>query len=104
LGWGPNNTVDSAAKPYLAEVRALLTQKRYAEAQAVANKSLGPKGNSGMPYQLAGNLLISFPEHLQTSDYYRDLDLANATATVKYTSNGVKYKREFLHHLERIMC
>lgn len=58
-----------------------------------------PKGNSGMPYQLAGNLLISFPVHLQTSDYYRDLDLANATATVKYTSNGVKYKREFFTSL-----
>src|SRR5471030_2043871 len=48
---GPNNTVDSAAKPYINQVRALLVQKKYLEAQLLANKSVGQKGNGGMPYQ-----------------------------------------------------
>jgi alpha-L-fucosidase 2 len=94
-GGGPNNTIDSAARPHIEEVRALLAQKKYAEAQTAANKYLGPKGNSGMPYQLAGNLYINFPGHDNVTNYRRDLDISNATATVSYTSKGVHYKREF---------
>ncbi len=94
-GGGPNNNIDSSAKPNIIAVRALLAQKKYAEAQALASKTLGPKGNSGMPYQLAGDLLISFPEQQQVTNYYRNLNLANATAVVKYTVNNVNFKREF---------
>ena len=94
-GGGPNNTIDSNARPYIDQVRRLLAEKKYAEAQELANSKLGPKGNSGMPYQLAGNLYLSFSETGTVSNYYRDLDMANATATVKYTMNGINYKREF---------
>ncbi|HEX8021735.1 glycoside hydrolase family 95 protein [Mucilaginibacter sp.] len=94
-GGGPNNTIDSAARTHVDEVRALLAQKEYPEAQQAANKYLGPKGNSGMPYQLAGNLYISFPGHEDVTNYRRDLDISNATATVSYIYKGVHYKREF---------
>jgi len=95
-GGGPNNNLDSAAAPHVAEVRALLAQKKYVEAQQVASKFLGPNGNSGMPYQLAGNLYINFLGHTDVTDYYRDLDISRAIATVSYTLNGVQYKRECL--------
>ncbi len=94
-GGGPNSTIDSGARPYINKVRALLAEKKYAEAQELANSKLGPKTNSGMPYQLAGNLFISFPGTDSVKNYYRDLDIANATAVVKYTLNGVNYKRQF---------
>jgi alpha-L-fucosidase 2 len=94
-GGGPNNNLDSAVAPHVAEVRALLAQKKHTEAQQVANQFLGPKGNSGMPYQLAGNLYINFPDHNEVADYQRDLDIARAIATVSYTYKGVKYKREY---------
>jgi len=94
-GGGPNNTIDSGARPYINQVRALLAEKKYAEAQALAKSKLGPKGNSGMPYQLAGNLYIKFPGADSVTNYYRDLDIENATAIVKYTLNGVNYKREY---------
>ncbi|NOW96401.1 glycoside hydrolase N-terminal domain-containing protein [Mucilaginibacter sp. SG564] len=94
-GGGPNNNIDSAAKPHIEEIRALLFQKKYEEAQAAANKYLGPKGNSGMPYQLAGNLYIDFPAQPEVKNYYRDLDIKNALATVHYNSEGVEYKREY---------
>jgi alpha-L-fucosidase 2 len=95
-GGGPNNNLDSAAAPHVAEVRALLAQKKYVEAQQAASKYLGPRGNSGMPYQLAGNLYINFAGHNEATDYYRDLDIARAIATVTYTHDGVKFKREFI--------
>lgn len=94
-GGGPNNTVDSAAKPHINQVRALLAQKKYLEAQEYANKYLGPKGNSGMPYQLAGNLYIKFPGHESASAYNRTLDIDNAVASINYVYNNVHYKREY---------
>ena len=48
----------------------------------------------GMPYQTAGSLLLDFPGHRNVSDFYRDLDLATATATVGYAVDGIRYKRE----------
>ena len=98
-GGGPNNNIDSAAMPHIREVRALLDQKKYAEAQSLANKSLGPKGNSGMPYQLAGNLFINFPGHETAAGYRRELDIERAVSTVSYTFDGVDYKREYFTSL-----
>ncbi|HEX8607147.1 MAG TPA: glycoside hydrolase family 95 protein, partial [Pedobacter sp.] len=94
-GGGPNNNIDPQAGSSIAEVRVLLAQKKYVEAQELANRKLGPKGNSGMPYQLAGNLYIDFPGHTQAQDYRRDLDIANATASTRYKLGGVTYKREY---------
>ncbi len=94
-GGGPNNTVESAAKPYINQVRALLVQKKYLEAQILANKLVTQKGNGGMPYQLAGNLYINFRDHDSVSAYKRDLNIENATASVSYVCHGVRYKREY---------
>lgn len=98
---GPNNNIDSAALPYINEVRALLANKSYAEAQSLANKRLGPKGNSGMPYQLAGNLFINFPGHENVQNYKRALNIENATSSVSYTFEGVEYKREYFTSFPR---
>lgn len=93
---GPNSNIDTAARANIDGVRKLLAQKKYVEAQTLANRKLGPKGNSGMPYQLAGDLYIDFPEQSEVSNYRRDLDIGNATATVSYSYGGVNYKREYL--------
>ena len=47
-----------------------------------------------MPYQTVGDLLLTFPGATNVEDYRRDLDLDTATATVSYTSDGVRYTRE----------
>ena len=92
---GPNNTIDSSSRPYVEQVTHLLLQKKYPEAQQLANKYLGPKGNSGMPYQIAGNLYIGFTGHEHVLNYRRDLNIEDATASVKYALKDVNYKREY---------
>ena len=92
---GPNNNIDPEAGNSITEVRALLAQKKYVEAQELANRKLGPKGNSGMPYQLAGNLFIDFPGHSPAENYRRELDISNATASTTYKIAGINYKREY---------
>lgn len=46
-------------------------------------------------YQTLANLYINLPGHQDATGYRRDLDLANATAHVNYTANGITYSREY---------
>lgn len=90
---GPHNNVNADDKAIVPELRKLINEKKYIEAQALANEKMFSKQN-GMPYQTVGSLLISFPGHDNAVGYYRDLDIAKALTTVTYTVNGVRFKRE----------
>ena len=94
----PGNNVPDSLYPVIQQIRKLLFEEKYKEAQEYALKymprSPAKNNNYAMPYQTAGNLLIKFPGHESITDYYRDLDIQTAIATVSYKSNGVSYKRE----------
>jgi len=47
-----------------------------------------------MPYETAGDLMLTFPELASVENYRRDLNLDTAVATVEYTEGGTHYKRE----------
>ena len=91
---GPNNNVKPDAFPIIQKLRALLLDKKYIEAQQIADAEMQPYGNSGMPYQPVGNLFIAFPGHEKFSAYRRELDLEKATTTTTYEVERVGYKRE----------
>ena len=91
---GPHNTVNPAAREALPEVRRLIFEGRYKEAFDLCDENFSLHASHGMPYQTAGSLLLDFPGHRNVSDFYRDLDLATATATVGYAVDGIRYKRE----------
>ena len=90
---GPNNNVDPAVKPYIVQVRKLIFEGKYVEAQKLADEKIKSK-NNGMKYQPVGNLIIKFPGHEVYSNYYRDLNIENAVASVSYNVKGVNFKRE----------
>ncbi|MDR1631972.1 MAG: glycoside hydrolase family 95 protein [Dysgonamonadaceae bacterium] len=90
----PNSNAHVMEKGVLDEVRRLIFEGKYVEAEKWANAKIMSPKNHGMPYQTLGDLFISFPNHGRYSDYYRDLDIGNALATVRYKVNGVTYKRE----------
>ena len=46
-------------------------------------------------YQPLGNLIINLPGHEPCAEYLRSLDLRDGIARVNYTSNGVRYRREY---------
>ncbi|MGF7229786.1 glycoside hydrolase family 95 protein [Arachidicoccus sp.] len=81
---GPNNNVNPEAKPYIAQIRQLLFEGKYVQAQRMADKDAGPKGNSGMAYQSAGDLVIDFGNRENIQNYHRDLDLASAVTHASY--------------------
>ncbi|NIG54788.1 glycoside hydrolase N-terminal domain-containing protein [Chitinophaga sp. Cy-1792] len=92
-----NNIVDSQAT-VIPVIRKLLFEKQWAAAQALSKASMNAAYN-GMSYQPAADLRISFPGHEQVNDYYRDLDISNAVATVRYTRNNITYTRQTIASL-----
>ncbi len=93
----PNNVVNPNAKKALPEVRRLIFEGKYKEAQDLANAQVMPQAagkNMGMPFQPFGDLYIAMPGHADYRNYERWLDLNDAKSIVKYEVDGVKYKRE----------
>lgn len=95
----PGNNIIPDVYPNIVQIRKLLFAGRYKEAQDLSNQTFprqAPKdGNYGMQYQTAGSLYLDFGN--QNYSYYRrNLDIENATASVTYQANGVKYKREYI--------
>lgn len=96
----PGNQPEGPA--ILEKVRALITAGNYDSAAVVWKKMHGPYSARYLPL---ADLWLKFSlKDTLATDYYRDLDLANATATVRYKAGGVQYTREtFISHPDKIM-
>ncbi len=82
--------VNPQAASYLPQVREALAAEDYPKAVALLKKMQGHYTQSYMPM---GDLKI-LQSVSSPQDYYRDLDIAQAVATTRFTSNGVTYTRE----------
>ena len=84
--------VNKEAHQYLSQVRKALAEKNYAEADRLCRKMQGHYSQSFLPL---GDLRIA--QHMPSAGdavrYRRELSLADATATVSFVKNGVKYVR-----------
>jgi alpha-L-fucosidase 2 len=87
----PNRNDNPDAKDALPEVRKLIFEGKYKEAQDLVNQKFITKISHGAPYQTVGDLRLSFPGHDNFSSYYRELDIDNAVVSTKYTVNGVNF-------------
>lgn len=76
----PYQNYNEEAKTALPEMRRLIFEGKYEEAQNMAaTKILSQVGNE-MPYQTVGRLNIRYQDHKKVNNYYRDLDISNAVA------------------------
>jgi alpha-L-fucosidase 2 len=90
----PNSNAHRLEDGVLEDVRRLIFEGRYVEAESKATEKIMSPKNHGMPYQTMGDLYIAFPGHSRYENYYRDLDISNALANVSYQVDGVTYRRE----------
>ena len=90
----PNRNDNPEAKADLPEVRKLIFEGKYKEAQDIINEKFISKTSHGMPYQTVGNLRLNFAGHENFSNYYRELDIEKAVTISRYSVNGVNYKTE----------
>lgn len=91
---GPKDGVNPRAKEVLPDVRRLLAEERYAEAEELCREMLGPYVQS---YLTLGNLTLGF-EHgdIPRTRYVRELDLNEGLVKVEYDIGSAMYKREIL--------
>ena len=95
----PGNNLPKGFKEILPQVRKLIFEGKYKEAESLTMSRVprhAPKWNNyGMPYQTVGDLYIEFPGQENVKNYYRELDIQNAISSTIYSVNGVSYKREY---------
>lgn len=86
----------------LPKVRKAVFAGQYDSAAALWKKMQGPYSAR---YLTMADLWLNFTNlDSNTTSYYRDLDLNNAIATVRYTTGGVTYTREtFVSHPAKVM-
>jgi alpha-L-fucosidase 2 len=89
----PNRNDNPKALAALPQIRKLLFEGKYEEASKLAAQNIQSQKNNGMNYQPVGDLKLSFPGHEAFTNYYRELDLANAVVKSTYNVDGTKYTR-----------
>lgn len=88
----PNRNDNPDAKAALPEVRKLIFEGKYREAQDLVNRDFISKTSEGAPYQTVGDLNLSFPGHENFTDCYRELDIEKAVETSRYKVDGVNFQ------------
>lgn len=95
----PNRNDNPEALAALPQIRQMIFDGRYKEAEQFVGKTIITKKSHGQMFQPVGNLELSFKGHEVCTDYYRDLDLENAMAKVSYSVGDIKYVREMIASL-----
>jgi alpha-L-fucosidase 2 len=96
----PGNTVGGPA--IVEDVRKQVFEGNYDSAATAWRKMHGPY--SARYLTMADLWVENKLSDTIPASYYRDLNISNATATVKYSINGVSYQREtFISHPDKIM-
>ncbi len=96
----PGNNPDGII--FLPKVREQVFAANYDSAARLWRKMQGPYSARYLPM---ADLWLKFRyRDTAPSEYYRDLDLSTATASVKYTVAGITYSREtFISHPGKVM-
>ncbi|WP_281336253.1 glycoside hydrolase family 95 protein [Flavobacterium eburneipallidum] len=95
----PGNNIPKGFGEILPQVRKLIFEEKYKEAETLTMSKVPRKAfadnNYGMSYQTVGDLWMNFPTLKNVNNYYRELDLKTAISTVTFQKDGVTYKREY---------
>ncbi|MBD2872931.1 glycoside hydrolase family 95 protein [Paenibacillus arenilitoris] len=86
----------------LPEVRRLVREGRYEEADLKSKEMMGDYSQSYLPF---GDLVLTFGHGDVCRSYRRSLDLDDAVSRVEYEIGGVSYSRElFVSHPDRVLA
>jgi len=87
---GPVHRTNPEANAYIEVVRKLLFDRKYAEADRLAQeKIMGLRlGRGTHTYQTVGDLFLELQEEGEIQAYRRSLDLRTAVASTRYTTGA----------------
>jgi alpha-L-fucosidase 2 len=85
----------------LPEIRRLVLERKFGEAEQLVRKLQGAYTQS---YQPLGDLRLEFADQGEVTDYERTLDIENATATVRYKIGDNRLRRTmFVSHPDQVI-
>ena len=93
-GGGPYDPVNPQAKDALPQVRQMVFDGQYRQAGNLINQKVIARPSGEMPYETAGDLMLTFPDSPSAENYRRALNLDTAVATTEYTENGTRFTRQ----------
>jgi alpha-L-fucosidase 2 len=91
---GPYSPENPGLQQVLPQVREMLFNGQFKEAEQLLSRSGMGKPATEAAFQPVGDLLLTFPKVSAAENYRRELNLRNATSSVSFTVDGVKYTRE----------
>jgi alpha-L-fucosidase 2 len=94
FGGSPYTPDSPDALAALPQLRRLINEERFQEAEALASKAFMGRPMAQMPYGTAGDLYLDFTGLQAPADYRRWLDLDQALACTRFSSDGVRHRRE----------
>ncbi|TCN38298.1 alpha-L-fucosidase 2 [Kribbella orskensis] len=103
---GPHQYDDPVGREVLPEIRRLIAEEKYLDAQNLADEHFMGRPTEQMQYQPVGDLELTFPGISETgvSAYRRELDLTTAITSVSYVADGVRHTRElFVSHPAQVL-
>ena len=89
---GPYHNNSATALAHLKEIRDSIFAGHEMFAHRMSDKHF-VVGPHGMRYLPMGRMTLTFPLVKDVSDYYRELNLNEATTSVHYHANGANYRR-----------
>lgn len=93
-GGGPYVPDNPKFREALPQVRSLIEQERWKEANELVSEALMGKPIKQMPFCGAGDLLLDFPGVKAAARYRRSLDLDSATTLTTFIDGGGRHRRE----------
>jgi alpha-L-fucosidase 2 len=100
----PHDYDDPNAGQYFDQIKALMAEKKFQEAEKMADDHFWGIPSGQQAYQPIGDLSLAFDGVGEASDYRRELDLETGVATVTFRSGGVLYTREtFISYPDRVL-
>ncbi|MFG6488477.1 glycoside hydrolase N-terminal domain-containing protein [Roseateles sp. BYS78W] len=93
-GGGPYVQDNPKFREALPQVRSLIGQQRWQEANELVAAALMGKPNKQMPFSGAGDLLLDFPGLKSAARYRRSLDLDSAIARASFFDGSARHQRE----------
>jgi len=103
---GPHQYDDPVGREVLPEIRRLIAEEKYLDAQNLADEHFMGRPTEQMQYQPVGNLMMTFPGITEAgvTSYRRELDLTSAVTSVSYVADGVRHTREvFVSHPAQLL-
>jgi alpha-L-fucosidase 2 len=97
----PKELTNPQVKAILSEVREMVGQGRYEEADRRTREMMGPFTQSYLPL---GNMRLNMEHGNVYEDYRRGLDLERGIVFVEYTIGEIRYTREmFVSHPDQVI-